>query len=1027
MGGPEAIRGYLIQTIISLIESLEKDEEWTRLELEPKNESEKVDICFHYPNKKRVIQVKSSENQINLNKIKKWCEDLKNSTEADEYELKLVGTSFTKGALNQIKSGHYIDVKLPEPETISLDRLIEISSHRLSKYVLNTGNLITPILSEKIIINLITELLLKSTTGECIPREDFRHKILKFFASNKDVFRVKISDDLLKEIEYHYFTFLIEEINENPFIGIPTDIKSASKKLNLVDYFVPIQLQKYNFSPKDNEEKPKIANKRFKINSVLRDNDKLIILSPPGSGKTTLLKRILLQCVGPEISKKIPDNLEIDYIPLYLRCRNIKVNHFNNFLENLYNLANTAEMFEFSDEFKYYINYLIFNKNIILIIDGLDEISDEQFRVRFIKYLLRFIRRISTIKVIVTSREPGFRILKDYVTDDFNFYTITDLDKDGIFNLTIKWYEIFVGIKEKHQKEARNLVEEIIKTENIFELAKNPLLLTTLLFLKRSLGIIPANKTTLYDQAIQLLIKTWNVEGFKPLNLIDIRAQLSFLSYIMTIQGKSQLFHQELMKIIQQAREQMPEVLDYSELSPSDFLERVESRTSLIILSGRDLKNGLLKEKYEFRHKTFQEYLTAFAIVNGYYPNRKSTDSIISILEPYFANDNWVEIIPMVAVLMGRDAYQLIKTLIKFIRNWEEKNRRTPLIFMNPSTKALIQSILDEAQIPKKLVKKAFTILLEYSARVYMQPEKLFLFLKCKYKDIFIELVESFFMTKENLLDFGDLLARIYRSFLSEEKDFFPSEFVKERLNSEYSLNQIKSLLLLMIFAADLKNIHQLSSSQKKELFNLGNKIVNLLLDSKEKIIYFSASWAITHFLIKGLWTPIDNYEIYQRLLNLWINEESEDIKYILSWAITSLPIIDKSLSPFIYNKRIEQLILENLEKKPYDVYKYYKLKKPFHAALIFSHYLNILEAKDIVKSIISYFKILISTTEICYESKDVIIRDFKPFIPLLKAVGESGKPLLDEIEKIKNLKKGMSFYSNLLTKEIDYFQFLSI
>lgn len=366
----------------------------------------------------------------------------------------MVGTSFTKGALNQIKSGHYIDVKLAEPETISLDRLIEISSHRLSKYILNTGNLITPILSEKIIINLITELLLKSTTGECIPREDFKHKILKLFASNKDVFRVKISEDLLKEIESRYFTFLIEEINENPFIGIPTDIKSASKKLNLVDYFVPIQLQKYNFSPKDYEEKPKIANKRFKINSVLKDNDKVIILSPPGSGKTTLLKRVLLQCVGPEISKKIPDNLEIDYIPLYLRCRNIKVNHFNNFLEILYNLANIAEMFELSDEFKYYINYLIFNKNIILIIDGLDEISDEQFRVRFIKYLLRFIRRISTIKIIATSREPGFRILNDYITDDFNFYTIASLDKDSIFNLTNKWYKTFVGIKEKHQKEA---------------------------------------------------------------------------------------------------------------------------------------------------------------------------------------------------------------------------------------------------------------------------------------------------------------------------------------------------------------------------------------------------------------------------------------------------------------------------------------------------------------------------------------------------------------------------------------------
>ena len=58
MGGPEAIRGYLLQTIISLLESLKEDEGWTNLELEPEEDSEKVDIKFQYPEKKRVIQVK---------------------------------------------------------------------------------------------------------------------------------------------------------------------------------------------------------------------------------------------------------------------------------------------------------------------------------------------------------------------------------------------------------------------------------------------------------------------------------------------------------------------------------------------------------------------------------------------------------------------------------------------------------------------------------------------------------------------------------------------------------------------------------------------------------------------------------------------------------------------------------------------------------------------------------------------------------------------------------------------------------
>ncbi len=38
------------------------------------------------------------------------------------------------------------------------------------------------------------------------------------------------------------------------------------------------------------------------------------------------------------------------------------------------------------------------------------------------------------------------------------------------------------------------------------------------------------------------------------------------------------------------------------------------------MVSGYDLEDGSLVPMYEFRHLTFQEYLTARAIVDGYYP-----------------------------------------------------------------------------------------------------------------------------------------------------------------------------------------------------------------------------------------------------------------------------------------------------------------------------------------------------------------------------------------------------------------------
>lgn len=93
MGGQAGVRGYLIQALIAVLNSLNKKDKWISVSVEPNDESEKVDICWKYEDSKvKVVQVKSTENSFSYAHAKKWSEELESKTpNATEYILFLVG------------------------------------------------------------------------------------------------------------------------------------------------------------------------------------------------------------------------------------------------------------------------------------------------------------------------------------------------------------------------------------------------------------------------------------------------------------------------------------------------------------------------------------------------------------------------------------------------------------------------------------------------------------------------------------------------------------------------------------------------------------------------------------------------------------------------------------------------------------------------------------------------------------------------------------------------------------------------
>ncbi|NKE65357.1 hypothetical protein RAMLITH_05950 [Ramlibacter sp. RBP-2] len=156
---------------------------------------------------------------------------------------------------------------------------------------------------------------------------------------------------------------------------------------------------------------------------------------------------------------------------------------------------------------------------------------------------------------------------------------------------------------------------------------------------------------------------TWNTEGHEPIRDEEALPQLCYVAAAMMRSKVERISRPHLAAFVQDARTALPTELGYVRGTVAEFIHRVEDRSSLLMMTGLDVEDGLLVEFFEFRHLTFQEYLCARGMVEGWHPDRKETDTLVSVLAPYFEEEKWREVIPLAAVLGGKATEPLIQEL----------------------------------------------------------------------------------------------------------------------------------------------------------------------------------------------------------------------------------------------------------------------------------------------------------------------------------------------------------------------------
>lgn len=394
------------------------------------------------------------------------------------------------------------------------------------------------------------------------------------------------------------------------------------------------------------DSRPLTKSPRLSIGKALRRSRRIVVLGDPGAGKTTMLRwmataYVLRQKKDPAY-EQLPDTTSLpakSLIPVLIRCRDLGdedlCRSFNDFLSQ--HLYKTELLPDQAKVMKDIVLDRIARGEALLLVDGLDEITNPHVRMMFSQELERTAIRYPDAPIVVTSRIVGYRDMPYRMGSGFQHGVIAELSDDDKDLFARRWIQVTEQHQPALQQEQRicELIEALHSSDRIERLTGNPMLLTTLALVKRKVGKLPNRRTRLYAEAVSVLLN-WNPRRYQAIEEEEAIPQLQYLAFEMCRRGVQRLTEDEALELLDNVRAEYPRIRAIRSRSPKEFLSLLEERSSILIKSGGIWQNNRVREQgiWEFRHLTFQEYLAARALLDGRYPSRDRGMSLAQQVAP---------------------------------------------------------------------------------------------------------------------------------------------------------------------------------------------------------------------------------------------------------------------------------------------------------------------------------------------------------------------------------------------------------
>ena len=339
---------------------------------------------------------------------------------------------------------------------------------------------------------------------------------------------------------------------------------------------------------------------------------------------------------------KLPDIASLpdkDWLPVLVRCRDLDKSRMASqqlTIEDV--LQQSLSKMQLSaaqvDPLVALLRRMLEQGEVLLLLDGLDEITDPQLRLQFCGWIETVAERFPT-PLVVTSRIVGYREMKRRLRGGFEHLTLADLAPDDKDEFVLRWCEVTISETSRRQAEMEKLTQAIHgrQSDRIERLTGNPMLLTTLALVQRKVGKLPSKRHKLYWEAVGVLLN-WRADVDEPLDTDEALPQLQYVAYAMCDRGVQRLRRDELLTLLEGVRRDYPHIRPVQRQTPQGFVAQLERRTGLLVETGHEQHDGRPVPVYEFRHLTFQEYLAALALVEGRFPGHKTQSTLAQRVAP---------------------------------------------------------------------------------------------------------------------------------------------------------------------------------------------------------------------------------------------------------------------------------------------------------------------------------------------------------------------------------------------------------
>lgn len=349
---------------------------------------------------------------------------------------------------------------------------------------------------------------------------------------------------------------------------------------------------------------------------------KIIVLGKPGAGKTTLLKFLTIQ--------SLDGNTQVKRIPIFVGLKDFSDSErlLIDFIVDQFDVCNFPDATPF-------VKRLLEKGKCLVLFDGLDEVSENK-QSMVIKEVRDISDRYSENLFVISCRTAAY----NYVFEKFTDIEMADFDDNQIRNFILNWFG-------HGTKKARVCWKELNLNRSIKELAVTPLLLALLCITFDETMVFPSNRSELYKEAIDALLRKWDAS--KGIARAEIYKHLSTRrKETLLSQLAAETFVNDQYFFKRQFAEKM--IADFIQHLPEAKETKIEA-DSEVILKAIESQHGILVERaaniYSFSHLTFQEYFTAL-----YIANQLDTKVLSNLADRYLFDDKWREVILLTAGML---------------------------------------------------------------------------------------------------------------------------------------------------------------------------------------------------------------------------------------------------------------------------------------------------------------------------------------------------------------------------------------